>query len=228
MKAISILAAILATGALSAQVKPNDISASLVLFGETIQTRPILLATGVEDQADRQTGIGFRFMFAVTDDSRWNCELAGRFSSSANMVTNRDISTPPATVNVLDVTKVKVEYSYWSVGAGYLLPLGTAADLGFHLEGRNETINPKGSYSTTNGGTASIDAQTAYFRPWVRLSLDFKVKTGSFTTIIGGDAGAALIRTSQKTIQPMSQIDSQTMRAMAPNWSGSLFAGIQF
>ena len=54
------------------------------------------------------------------------------------------------------------------------------------------------------------------------------MKTGSITTVIGADAGAALIRTSQKAIVPMSQLDDHTLRAMAPTWSGALYAGIQF
>ncbi len=86
----------------------------------------------------------------------------------------------------------------------------------------------QGEYSTTNGGTGYIDAHTAYFRPWARLSLDFKVKTGSVTTVFGADAGAALIRTTQKAIVPMSQLDDHTLRSMAPTWSGAVFAGLQF
>jgi hypothetical protein len=227
VKPLSILAAILATGALCAQARPDDLTARVILFGEAIQTSGILLGQGIKDQANYQTGPGIRLMGCVSDDSRWFWELAGRFQTSAHMVTNRDISSaPPA--NVLDATKTKIYYSYWSVGAGYLLPLGPAADFGMHLEGRNETINPKGEFSTTNGGTGYLDAHTVYFRPWVRLSLDFKVKTGSFTTLIGGEAGVAAIKTKQRAIMPLSQIDDTTMRALAPTWSGALYAGVQF
>ena len=232
MKSISILAAILATGALSAQDTSSGLSPRVLLFGESIQTRGILLGQGVEDKADRQTGPGLRVMGRFAEGSRWNWELAGRFHSSAHMVTNRVINLPPYTAgnpaNVLDATKVKVDYSYWSVGASYVLPLGPAADFGIHLEGRNETINPKGSYSTTNGGTGSIDAMAVYWRPWVRLSLDFKVRTGPVYTVIGGDVAAAGFKTNQRVIPPMSQMDDQTMRAMAPTWSGSIYAGVQF
>jgi len=227
VKSLSILAAILTTGALCAQGRSEDLSARVILFGEAIQTSGVLLGQGVKDQANVQTGPGIRLMGRTSDDSNWFWELAGRFQSSAHMVTNRDISTaPPA--NVLDATKVKIYYSYWSVGAGYLFPLGPAADFGVHVEGRGETINPKGDFSTTTGGTGSMDAHTVYFRPWARFSLDFKMKTGSFTTIIGGDAGVALIKTSQRAVMPLSQIDDQTMRSMAPTWSGALYAGIQF
>jgi hypothetical protein len=224
VKSFSILMALLVAGSLSAQQRINDVSARVILFGETTQTSSIQLAPGVKDQANYQTGPGIRLMGQLDSDSRWNWELAGRFSSSAHMVTNRDIGGG----NVLDVTQTKINYSYWSVGAGYLLPLGPAVDFGMHLEGRNETINPKGTYSSTLGGTGYVDAHTAYFRPWARFSLDFKVKTGSITTLIGADAGAALIRTSQKAIVPMSQLDDHTLRAMAPTWSGALYAGIQF
>lgn len=227
MKSFSILMVLLVSGSLSAQGRSDEANARVILFGEAIQTSGILLGQGVKDQANYQTGPGIRLMGQTSMDSPWYWELAGRFPSSARMVTNRDISpAPPA--NVLDATKTKVHYSYWSVGAGYLIPLGPVADLGVHLEGRGETINPKGVYSTTNGGTGYIDAHTVYFRPWVRLSLDLKVKTGSFTTLIGGEAGLAAIKTSQRAIMPMSQIDSQTLRAMAPTWSGAVYAGFQF
>ena len=227
MKSISILAAILATGALSAQDTSSGLSPRVLLFGESIQTRGIQLGPNAEDKADRQTGPGIRIMSRFADDSPWNWELAARFQSSARMVTNRDIaSAPPA--NILDATKVKVDYSYWSVGAGYILPLSNAVDFGIHLEGRAETINPKGSYSTTNGGTGYIDAMAVYFRPWVRVSLDVKLRTGSFYTVVGADAGFAGFKANQRVIPPMSQMDDQTMRSMAPTWSGSLYAGVQF
>ena len=224
MKFLSILMALVAAGALCAQQPANDLKARVILFGESTQTSGIQLAPGVKDQANYQTGPGLRLMGQLDSDSRWVWELAGRFSSSAHMVTNRDIGAG----NVLDVTQTKINYSYWSVGAGYLLPLGPAVDFGMHLEGRNETINPKGTYSSTLGGTGYIDAHTAYFRPWARLSLDFKVKTGSITTLIGADAGGTPIKTTQKAIVPMSQMDDHTLRAMAPTWSGALYAGIQF
>ena len=232
MKSISILAAILATGALSAQDSANNLNARVILFGESIQTRGILLGQGVEDKADRQTGPGLRVMGRFAEGSRWNWELAGRFQSSARMVTNRVINAPPYTAgnlaNVLDATKVKVDYSYWSVGAGYVLPAGENVDFGVHLEGRAETINPKGSYTQTTGGTGYIDAMAVYFRPWVRLSLDVKLRTGSFYTVVGADAGFAGFKTNQRVIPPMQAMDDQTMRAMAPTWSGSIYAGVQF
>ncbi len=227
MKPFSILMALLVAGSLSAQQRTNEVNARVILFAESIQTSGIQLGPGAKDQANYQTAPGIRLMGQFDVDSRWNWELAGRFSSSAHMVTNRDISSaPPA--NVLDATKTKINYSYWSVGVGYLIPMGSAVDFGMHLEGRNETINPKGSYTSTLGGTGTIDEHTAYFRPWARLSLDLKMKTGSVTTIIGADAGVAAIRTSQKAILPMSQLDDHTLRALAPTWSGALYAGIQF
>lgn len=224
MKSLSILAAILATGALCAQEKSEDLTARVILFGEATQTAGILLGQGIKDQANIQTGPGIRIMGLTSEDSHWFWELAVRFKSSAAMATNRDIGGG----NILDATKVRVNYSYWSAGAGYLIPLGGVADFGIHLEGRGETINPNGTFSTTTGGTGSIDAHTVYFRPWVRLSLDLKFKTGSVTTLIGGDAGVAAMKTSQKAVMPLSQIDNQTLRSMAPTWSGALYAGVQF
>lgn len=223
MKSLSILAAILATGALCAQERPTELNARVILFGESTQTSAVELGQGVKDQAAAQTGAGIRFLGQVTDESRWFWELSGRFSSSANMVTNRDIGGG----TILDATKVKIRYSYWSAGAGYLLPLGPSVDFGMHLEGRAETINPAGAYSQSSGGTGTIDTHTVYFRPWVRLSLDFKLKTGSFNTILGGDAGVATLKTTQRAGN-LPQMDEQTMRAMAPTWSAALYAGFQF
>ena len=227
MKPQSILMAMLVVGALSAQDSSSGLSPRILVFGEAIQTRGIQLGPNVEDKADRQTGSGIRIMSRFADDSSWNWELAARFQSSARMVTNRDISFT-STPNILDATRVKVDYSYWSVGASYVIPLGPAADFGIHLEGRNETINPKGSYTQTTGGTGYIDAMAVYFRPWVRLSLDLKVRTGPVSSVIGFDVAAAGFKTNQRVIPPMSQMDDQTMRAMAPTWAGSIYAGVQF
>jgi hypothetical protein len=199
----------------------------VLLFEESIQTRSILLGQGIKDQADREAATGIRLMGQVGEESRWFWELSGRFAGSARMTTNRDISST-GTPNVLNATGVKIYYSYWSVGAAYLLPLSPSVDLGFHLEGRAETLNPKGDYSTTAGGTGYMDAHVVYGRPWVRLSLDVKFKTGSFTTLVGADAGVAATKTDQTRIMPLSEIDSTTMRSLAPTWSGAVYAGIQF
>lgn len=228
MKPISILMALLVSGTLSAQRRVEEVNARVILFGEAIQTSGLQAGVGVKDQANVQTGPGLRLMGQVAGDSPWYWEVGGRFQSSAAMVTNRVIDLGDGKPFATDLTKVKVYYSYWSVGAAYLIPLGPSADFGIHLEGRGETINPKGDYSTSIGGTASIDAHTVYFRPWLRLSLDLKVKTGSFYTLFGGEAGAAGLRTKQQAIMPMSRIDPVTLKSMAPTWSGAVYAGFQF
>ena len=227
MKALIFLLAIALSIPLSAQGRVTEGVGRILLFGEAIQTQGILLGQGIKDQADRQTGFGLRLQLNMAGESPWFGELSARFQSGAAMSTNRDISSvPPA--NILNVTKVQVDYSYWAVGAAYLIPLGASGGFGVHIEGRAETINPKGSYSTTNGGTAQIDAMTVYFRPWVRLSLEGRIKTGSLLTLIGADLGVAATKASQRSIVPMSQMDAPTLRALAPTWSGALYAGVQF
>jgi len=225
VKFANALMAMLVAGSLSAQ-STDDINGRVILFGEAVQTRGILLASGVTDQANFQTGPGIRFMGQTTQDSWWYWEVAGRFLSSASMVTNRNIPTSSGEV-ALDMTKTKIRYGYWSLGAAYLIPLGQAVDFGLHVEGRGETINPEGTYAQ-GAMTQAIDAHTVYFRPWVRASLDFKFRTGSFHTIIGGDLAAAAIRANQRAIDSPILSDSQTLRALAPTWSGSLYAGFQF
>ncbi len=226
-RVVTMTAALLAGSLLVAQADDAKGRGRILVFGEVIQTEPILLGQGVKDQPERQGAPGIRVMGAVTESGRWCYEVAWRFDSAAHMTTNRDISSaPPA--NVLDVTKTKVHYTYWSVGAAYLLPLGERVTLGFHREGRAETINPKGTYSSTNGGTSSIDAHSVYFRPWGRVSIETAFKTGPCHTILGLDAGLPGYKTSQNKIVPMSVINTNTLRAMAPQWCASAYAGISF
>jgi hypothetical protein len=227
VKALSILTAILVTGSLLAQSRTDGPSARVLLFAESIQTRSILLGQGIEDQADRQAAPGVRFMGQFAAESPWVWELSGRFQSSAHMATDRDIMIP-SSPNILDARGVKIHYSYWSVGAGYLLPLSHSVDLGFHLEGRAETINPKGTYTTSLGGAGYVDAHKVYWRPWVRLSLDFRIPTGSVQTVLGGEVAGTPVKTDQNAIVPMPELDQNTARAMAPTWSGAVYAGVQF
>jgi hypothetical protein len=229
MKPLTLLTALLAMTPLAAQQPSDDpmMMVRVILFGESIQTRSILLGPGIEDQADRQAGPGIRFMGQFVADSPWVWEVSGRFQSSAHMATDRDIMVPTSP-NILDARGVKIYYSYWSVGGGYLLPLGHAVDLGFHLEGRAETINPKGTYTTSLGGPGFVDAHKVYFRPWGRLSLDFKIPTGLFEMVLGAEVAATPIKTDQKAIVPMPELDQNTARAMAPTWSGAVYVGMQF
>lgn len=229
MKVLSILTALLVSGALAAQGRPaDDMNGRVILFGEVAQTSGILLGQDVKDQANRQTAPGLRIMGQFDDNSPWYWELGGRFRSGSDMITNRDISTPPGPANVANVTGVKVHYSYYAGGIGYQIPLGSMVDLGLHVEARAETINPKGVYSTTLGGTASIDAHNVYFRPWARLSLGVRARTGGCYTLFGAEASVAATNNTQHIVVSMSQMDKQTMRAMAPTWSSAIYGGIQF
>lgn len=227
MRPRSILIAFLVAGGLAAQQSSDGPMVQAMVFEESIQTRSILLGQGIEDQADRQAGTGIRLLGQFVADSPWVWELSGRFPSSARMTTDRDIMVP-SSPNILNAQGVKIYYSYWSVGGGYLVPLGTSADLGLHLESRAETINPKGTYTTTLGGAGFVDAHKVYWRPWFRLSLDVAFKTGSVKTLLGAEVAGTPLKTEQKTIVPMPLLDQNTARAMAPTWSGAVFAGVQF
>lgn len=227
MKPRSILIAFLVAGGLAAQQPSDAPMVQVMVLEESIQTRSVLLAQGVEDQADRQAGTGIRLLGQFVADSPWVWELSGRFPSSAHMATDRDIMVPTSP-NILDARGVKIYYSYWSVGAGYEVPLGSAVHLGLHLESRAETINPKGTYTTTLGGAGFVDAHKVYWRPWFRLSLDVAFPTGAVKTLLGGEVAATPLKTDQKTIVPMPLLDQNTARAMAPTWSGAVYVGLQF
>jgi hypothetical protein len=80
----------------------------------------------------------------------------------------------------------------------------------------------------TNGGVGYIDAHNVYFRPWARVSLDIKLGGSSFRPLIGLEGAVALVKTSQSQVVPLSALDANTLRAMAPTWSGAVYAGVQF
>ena len=72
MKSYRILMALLVAGSLSAQQKINDVSARVILFGESTQTSGIQMGPGAKDQANYQTGPGIRLMGQLDADSRWS------------------------------------------------------------------------------------------------------------------------------------------------------------
>jgi hypothetical protein len=224
VKIISTLAAVMAVATLSAQDAPNAQEARLLLFGEFVQPMKYQVATGISDQADGQVGGGLRFMGQVVPSSRWFYELSGRLESSSNFT---NISSVGA-----DLSKVKVTYSYWSVGGAYLLPLGKAADLGFHLEARSENVRVQGSAFYTVGGVTvqdPADGGNTFMRPWARVSLDFSIPMESKAFILGADAGIALLRTYQTdTGMLLSQMDDRTTRSLAPQAAFGVYVGLKF
>lgn len=218
MKTLSILAATMTVGVLSAQDAIPSLDARLTAFGEMIRPQKLDVVSGVTAQPGTQISPGIRFLGQLGAGSRWYYELAGRAESSSNMV-NID--------SVGDYSKVKLTYSYWSVGGGYLLPVGSNFDIGFHLEARAENIRCQGTYIQA-GVSADADGGNSFIRPWARVSLEIGLSSGPVKPLIGFDAAIAMIRTYQTEIQPLSSMDDRTTRSLAPQYSASVFAGVRF
>jgi len=219
VKTLSVLAAVLAVTGLSAQDASGSQEARLLLFGELVRPQKLDVGTGITDQASNQMGGGLRFMGQIKPGTHWFYELAGRLESSSNLSNIPGVG--------LDNSKVKVTWSYFSMGGGYLAPLGNNVDLGFHLEARSENIRIQGT-TVVLGTPAGVDAANTFLRPWVRLSLDTNFQLGSVRPIIGGDVAFAALRTSQNQILTAANVEDRTARAAAPQVAVGFYVGLKF
>ena len=224
MKLKPILVATLAAGSVFAQAPDKELDARIQVFGEVIRPLAITINDGTntfpQAQANRSMGLGLRFMGELAAAHHWYYELGGKLDSSSNLNLNN------ATVNLTDI---KVTHSYLGVGAGYLVPLGQAVSLGFHVEGRGEVLSAQGAAYQAGKPISRADASNSFLRPWVRLSLDGSFHLGTLHPFIGADVAATPVKTSQTTpISTFDTMDNRTLRAMAPTSAASFYLGLHF
>lgn len=226
MKTLSLIAlASLPFSALAAQNADVPLKAQFQVFGEVIRPYsiivPVVGTDAIKDQPDYQTGLGLRLLGELPELRNVYYEFAGKIPSHSKLSTHTTVSG-----NDLDLGGVRISHSYFSFGGAYILPLGDALQVGAHLEGRYERLRLDGSYSYA-GASTPVDVFQTYVRPWVRLSANATLGTGAYRPLVGVDVAAALTRTKQANISP-GLWDDNTARSMAPRWSASVFAGLQF
>jgi hypothetical protein len=224
VKITKVLVIALSAGTLFAQAPTQELDSRIQIFGELIRPTSYTLGNGAgqtaKDQAGRSWGVGMRFMGEIASARNWYYELGGKLDSSSQLAYN---------AGGTNLTDIKITHSYWSVGAGYLAPLGSAFSLGFHLEGRGETMAAQGAIQTNGVVSNRVDAGNTALRPWGRLSLDGSWHMGSLHPYVGVDVAATPVKTTQTApISDLSQLDNRTLRSMAPNVAGSVYVGLHF
>ncbi len=218
MKITKVLVTALSAGTLFAQT-PTQLDARIQAFGEMIRPTSLTVAAGVKDQAGTSVGFGVRFMGEFASSRNWYYEIGGKLDSSSNLAMNS---------GGVDLTDIKITSSYWSLGVGYLVPLGQNVSLGFHLEGRGEALAAQGAVFQGGVVTGRVDAGTTYLRPWGRVSLDGTFTMGKLRPYIGVEVAATPLKTTQTQLIALSDMDNRTLRSMAPRVSGALYAGLHF
>ena len=225
MNTKTILVTALTAGSLFAQAPEKELDARIQVFGEMIRPLAVTLSNGEKPEAQRSLGLGMRFMGEVSSAPNWYYEVGGKLDSSSNM------TLANANVNLQDV---KVTQSYWAVGTGYLVPMGKAFSLGFHLEGRGEALAAQGSVivivtsaTGTSTSTTPLSVNTTYLRPWARVTLDGDFHLGSLRSFVGLELAGTPVKTSQTTpLANPSAMDNRTLRAMAPSVAAAFYLGM--
>lgn len=219
MKIVTILAAALSAGTLLAEAPPEDLDSRIQVFGEVIRPTSFTVASGVKDQAGNSTGVGIRFMGEIASARNWYYEIGGKLDSSSNLTLNS---------GGVDLTDIKITQSYWSLGFGYLAPLGKACSLGLHLEGRGEALAAQGAVFQNGVNIGQVNASDTYLRPWVRLSLDGTFRMGSLRPYVGVEVAATPVKTTQTQLVALSNMDNRTLNSLAPRASGAFYVGLHF
>jgi hypothetical protein len=217
--AMILVTALSATG-MFAQAPAENLGARIQVYGEAIQPRSLSMIGGVSDKAGSSVGVGFRFMGEIASARCWYYEVGGKLDSSSNFKLNDGVN---------DLTDMKFTHSYWSLGLGYLAPLGSSVSLGFHLEGRGETLSCQGTYFKGPVPSGTVDAGNSFLRPWFRVSLDGSWHMGSLNPYVGVEVAATPVRTTQTVlVTSPSDMDNRTLRSMAPQADAAVYFGLQF
>ena len=228
-----ILVAALSATALFAQTPSQALEGRVEVFGEFSRPRQVVFGVAnttppveVRDQAESQhNGGGIHLYGELPGTQGWYFMLGGRLRSSSKLGFNGLVSG----VTTLDTTDVSIRYSYWVVGISRMYDLGGGMTLGVHGEGRGEALSAVGDvYSNGIQVQPTVSAATTYFRPWVRASFDWTIPMSGMSPYIGLAAGVPLVKTSQNGSVAPTQMTSNTLKAMAPAFSVSLYAGLRF
>ena len=232
MKTLTLMAVVLATGTLGAQSPAGQAEKRVQIFGEFSRPKQFTLAQpngDVKDQADSQLGVGVRFLGELPGTNNWFFEFGGKFESSSKLGFNRSVPMASGPAISINSTDVSVKYSYWEVGGAYLWNFGGGLSLGAHLDLRSETLSANGQFVVTNyTGSGPVDQRMSFVRPWLRLSGDFAFKPTGFTPYIGIDAAFTPIKNTQNAVVPATLLDERTLKAMAPQFTASVYLGLRF
>lgn len=214
----TILVTALTAGSLFAQAPDKELDARIQIYGEAIRPSAFTLSTGETPEAARSFGLGLRFMGEVGSAENWYYEVGGKLDSSSKLNLN------DANVNLTDI---RITQSYWVVGGGYLVPLGKQASLGFHFEGRGEALAAQGAVFSAGLLKGRVDSSSTYLRPWGRLTLDASFYLGTLHPFVGLEVAGTPVKTTQtQPIADLTQMDSRTLRALAPNVSAAFYVGL--
>ena len=228
MKTITLLTAAMLVTPLAAQEPDLGGKSRVQVHGEFMRPRQAIIGTPtveIKDQADSQIGFGIRLIGEIPTADNWYYTLGGRFQSSSKF-TNK----PSLANNYTDTTGIKFQYSYGTVGAGYIWGQATGLNLGVHLEVRAEFLKASGYLYTgvIPAPPLVVDASATYIRPWGRLSLDYAFKAGGTTPFIGFDASIATLKARQVKGLVPAPWDSNTVKSMAPQFAFSVYLGLKF
>jgi len=233
VKTITLLTAAMLVTPLAVQVPTHGGESRIQLHGEFLRPSQVIIGnptptTELTDQADSQVGFGIRLMGELPGLNNWYYTVGGRLNSPSKFAT-----TPSSANGYTNTTGIKYNYSYWTVGVGYMWVLTPGLSFGTHLECRGEALSASGDLYT--GGTASnpgqpqrVDASATYVRPWGRLSLDYSFKAAGASPFIGLDASVAMLKSTQDKAIPPTYWDDNTVKSMAPQVSFSVYFGLKF
>jgi hypothetical protein len=225
----SILIMVMAAGTLSAQ-DASALDARIPVFVERYRPAEIVVAQTpgqTRDQPAWQNGVGVRFLGEIASAPGFYYELGGMLDGSSKFSLNGTLPDG----STLNLSDVKVADSYWSLGAAYLAKIGTNGSLGLHLEGRGEALSIQGQVtSNLLTAPAALSSSTTYLRPWVRASADYTFSHigTSAHPYLGVDGSVALVKTSQTQVPDFTNMDTRTLRALAPKFAFAVYGGLRF
>lgn len=225
----TILAATLMAPALFGQSYGQALEGRVEVIGELTRPRQFTVAqTSSGDVHDRagyhKYSGGIRLLGEVPGTQGWFYTLGGKLESSSKLAVNGTIA-PGVT---LDTRDVSIRYSYWMAGVSRLVDFGSGFTFGGHGELRGEAISAVGKVVASPTGSGDVNQSTTYLRPWLRASIDWTWRRQGMSPYLGFDIGLPLIRQTQSRVVPLTNIDSNTLKAMAPASSANVYAGLRF
>lgn len=224
-----ILFAALSATALFAQTSAQALEKRVEAFGELTRLRDVKFSNASGGDIIDRAGYhkysgGLRLMGELPGTQGWYFSLGGKLESSARLATNGAVGGG-ATLNTTDVS---IRYSYWLAGVSKLFDLGSGLTIGAHGEARGEAISAVGYVQASPSGSGDVNQSTTYLRPWIRASIDWTWKRPGVSPYLGLDIGMPLVRTNQSAAVAPTQMDSNTLKSMAPASTANVYVGLRF
>jgi hypothetical protein len=235
MKIARSLAILLSPSFMFAQGGPRDLDLRIQVGPEKTRLNQSIIAQMGNYlqfvQPDYQTSGLIRMMGELPGTRGFYYGIGGRFETASRLDFNEVVGD-----DNIDTHDVKLKYSYFTFGAGYIYNLNfwhLGISLGAHLDGRVEALSVEGPLYKNDPGFQNgvmLNGRASYLRPWGRVHVDLTFNSrGKIRPFIGVESSYPLMNRERRNKWELTEDpqEKRLLESMMPKDSVAAYIGLR-